>query len=237
MPRTALVSGGSGAVGNAVVRRFIADGYQVAFTFRTGEGSAQQLATDTGALAVRADLLQRSDVEAAVETAMRAFEHVDVLVNNAGATQVMPFALVEEEDWDHVIDANLKTMYMVTHELARHMIRRKSGAIVNVGSLAGQRILDVPVHYATAKAGVTGFTLSLARELARYGIRVNEVVPGLLDAGVGDLVPDKERKDYLAHCMAGRAGRPEEVAAVIAFLAGDDASYVNGQSIHVDGGI
>ena len=111
------------------------------------------------------------------------------------------------------------------------------GAIVNLGSLAGVRVLEVPVHYATAKSAVTGFTLALAREMARYGIRVNAVVPGLLTDGVSAQVPDKQRADYEQHCSLGRAGTPEEVAELVAFLASDRAAYINAQAIQVDGGI
>ena len=149
----------------------------------------------------------------------------------------MPLALIEEEDWDEIIEANLKSMFLVTREVVRGMIARKSGVIVNIGSLAGHRLLEVPVHYATAKAGVTGFTLSLAKELARYGIRVNEVVPGLLTDGIGRMVPEKEMGEYLKHCTAGRPGSPEEVAEVVAFLASDASRYMNAQSLNVDGGI
>jgi NAD(P)-dependent dehydrogenase (short-subunit alcohol dehydrogenase family) len=109
--------------------------------------------------------------------------------------------------------------------------------VINIGSLAGHRLLEVPVHYATAKAGVSGFTLALARELCRYNIRVNEVVPGLLSEGVGRLVPEKERAEYLRYCAAGRPGEPEEVAEVVAFLASEKAGYINAQSVFVDGGI
>jgi 3-oxoacyl-[acyl-carrier protein] reductase len=118
----------------------------------------------------------------------------------------MPFALIEEEDWDEVLAANLKSMFLVTKEVARGMIARKTGSIVNLGSLAGHRLLEVPVHYATAKAGVSGFTLSLAKELARYGIRVNSLVPGLLTDGVGKMVPEKEKEQYIRYCAAGRPG-------------------------------
>jgi NAD(P)-dependent dehydrogenase (short-subunit alcohol dehydrogenase family) len=235
--RAILVTGGSGAVGSALVRRFRADGCAVAFTYLSNAGAAAALEAETGAVGIAADLTKPPDVAAMVERAVQALGRIDVLVNNAGCTQVMPLALIEEEDWDMVLAGNLKSMFLVTREVVRGMILRKRGAIVNIGSLAGHRLLDVPVHYATAKAGVTGFTLALAKELARYGIRVNEVVPGLLSGGVGRMVPEPELADYLAHCAAGRAGEPAEVAEVVAFLAGDRARYVNAQRIFVDGGI
>ena len=235
--KVALVTGGSGALGGAIVRRLRRDGLEVAFTFNAHEKEAGELAEASGAVAFRADLTDRAQVGAMVKGVLGRFGRIDVLVNNAGLTQVMPFALIEEEDWDRVMAANLKSMFLVTREAARGMIARKSGAIVNIGSLAGHRLLEVPVHYATAKAGVGGFTLALAGELARYQIRVNSVVPGLLEAGVGRMVPEKEMADYLKHCAAGRPGRMDEVAEVVAFLASDAAGYVNAQSIFVDGGI
>ncbi len=237
MGRTVLVAGGSGALGGAIVRRFRADGHEVAFTFRTSAGVAEGLCRETGAAAIQADLTDRVQVDAAVEAALETLGRVDILVNCAGATQVMPFALITEDDWDTVIEANLKTLFLVTHAVARHMVARKTGAIVNIGSLAGHRMLEVPVHYATAKAAVSGFTLALAAELARYGIRVNCVVPGLLDGGIGLMVPEALTEEYCRYCATGRPGRTEEAADVVAFLASDRASYVNGQSIFVDGGV
>ena len=149
----------------------------------------------------------------------------------------MPFALIEEEDWDRVLDVNVKGLFLVTKAFVRPMIRRRRGCVVNLGSLAGMRVLEVPVHYATAKSAVVGFTLALARELGRYGIRVNAVVPGLLDAGVSQHVPDTQQEDYRQHCTLGRIGRPDEVAELVAFLASDRAAYLNAQAIHIDGGI
>jgi len=220
-----------------MVRRFSQDRFRVAFTFHHHRERAEQLEKETAASGFQVDLSVSGQVREMVQRVFSAFGQIDVLVNNAGLTQVMPFALIEERDWDEILAANLKTMFLVTKEVVRSMISRKTGVVINIGSLAGHRLLEVPVHYATAKAGVSGFTLALAKELARYNIRVNEVVPGLLSKGVGSLVPEKEKAEYLRYCTAGRPGEPEELAEVVAFLASDKACYINAQRIFVDGGI
>lgn len=237
MSKCVLVTGGSGALGGPIVRRFRADGDNVAFTYKTNREVAEQLAEETGAHALCADLTDSAQVRRVVAEALDCLGEIDVLVNNAGTTQVMPFALIEEQDWDEIMATNLKTLFLVTREAARDMVARRSGAIVNIGSVAGHRLLEVPVHYATAKAGVSGFTTSLAAELKRYGIRVNSVVPGLLEAGIGRNVPRKQFDDYMSHCAAGRPGRMEEVAELVVFLASDRASYINAQNIFIDGGL
>ncbi len=237
MAKTALVTGGSGALGSAVVRKFRSQEIQVAFSYRSGAEKARLLAEETGATALSADLTNASQVQNLVAEAIARLGTIDILVNCAGQTQIMPLALMEEEDWDSTIAANLKSLYLVTRHVVRHMVHKRSGTIVNIGSLAGHRLLDVPVHYAAAKAGVSGFTLALAKELARYNIRVNCVAPGLLEEGVGRMVPEKDRAEYARHCTAGRLGRVEEVAETIAFLASDAASYINAQNIFIDGGL
>jgi 3-oxoacyl-[acyl-carrier protein] reductase len=240
--RTAFVTGGTGAIGAATVRCLASHGARVAFSFHARADQAAQLETeltspDQSVKGFALDLLDAAAMMPLAEKVERELGPVDILVNNAGVTQVLPFALIEEEDWDQVMDVNVKGLFLVTKAFIRPMIRRKRGAIVNLGSLAGMRVLEVPVHYATAKSAVVGFTLSLAREMSRYGIRVNAVVPGLLTEGVSRLVPEAQRLDYEAHCTLGRAGTPAEVAELVAFLASDRAGYINAQAIHIDGGI
>lgn len=237
MDKVALITGGSGALGGAIVEKFSGEGWKVAFTFNKGEDAAEKLQARTGARGFRSELTNPQSVADLAMDVLGCFGQVDALVNNAGRTQVMPFALIEPEDWDEIMESNLKTMYLATREFSRGMISRKSGCIVNIGSLAGHRILEVPVHYAAAKAGVTGFTMSLARELARYNIRVNEVVPGLLSDGVGRLVPEKEMEQYKTYCTSGRTGEPSEVAELVFFLCSGVSGYINAQSIFIDGGI
>ncbi len=237
--RVALVTGGTGAVGRAIVRVLAREGAAVAFTYHSAEATAKDLCAQLGArvAAYRLDVLDGAASLALADRAASELGPVDILVNNAGVTQVLPFALIEEDDWDRMMDVNVKGMFLVTKAFLRGMVHRRRGSVINMGSLAGMRVLEVPVHYATAKSAVVGFTLALAREVSRYGIRVNAVVPGLLTDGVSRLVPEKQQADYAEHCTLGRAGTPEEVAELVAFLAGDRAAYINAQAIAVDGGI
>ena len=240
--KIAFVTGGSGALGTAIVRTLAREGCTVAFSYHQGQAAAQRLADELNVELKRVwpfalDVRDGAATVALAEQIEREVGPVDVLINNAGIAQVMPFALLEEKDWDLLMDTNVKGLFLVTKAFIRGMIRRKRGAVVNMGSLAGTRILEVPVHYATSKSAVTGFTLSLAREVARYHIRVNAVVPGMLTEGVSANVPVKQQEEYARYCTLGRAGTPQEVAEVVAFLASDRSSYVNGQAILVDGGI
>jgi 3-oxoacyl-[acyl-carrier protein] reductase len=258
--KIALVTGGSGAVGEAAVRVMAREGCRVAYTYNRSSERALKLQEELNAAASLADRphpnplpkgegtrlqvaaypLDVLDGKAAIalaETIEQEFGPIDILVNNAGFAQVLPFAMIEEDDWDRMMDVNVKGMFLVTKAFARGLIRRKRGSIVNVSSLAGVRMLEVPVHYATAKSAVVGFTLSLARELGRYKVRVNAVVPGMLTDGVSVNVPEKQQEEYKQYCALSRVGTPEEVGELIAFLASDRAAYINGQAIHVDGGI
>ena len=214
----------------------------MAYSYKSSQDAAACLDQELVAAGfnVTSYFLDVTDAKAVTQLAVRVEQEigpVDVLVNNAGVAQVLPFVMIEEEDWDHMMDVNLKSMFLATKAFVRGMIRRKSGTIINMGSLAGVRMLEVPVHYAAAKSAVTGFTLALARELGRYNIRVNAVVPGMLDEGVSVNVPAKQRQQYESYCALSRVGTCEEVAQVVAFLASKRSSYLNGQSIQVDGGI
>jgi len=237
--KIAFVTGGSGAVGAAIVRALAREGARVAYSYHRGFDAAAALDAELGS-SVRSYSLDVTDAAAVADVAAtieRDLGPVDILVNNAGVAQVLPFAMIEPDDWDRLMDVNVKGMFLVTKAFARGMIRRKAGSIVNIGSLAGMRMLEVPVHYATAKSAVVGFTMALARELGRYSIRVNAVAPGMLTGGVSVNIPEPQRRQYMAHCALGRPGSPDEVAELVTFLASERAGYVNAQTLRVDGGI
>ncbi len=240
--KTAFVTGGSGALGQAIVEALAGQGCRVAFSYYNNADKAQQLESDlsetTGTVkAYPLDVLDAGACASLAQDIEHELGTVEILVNNAGVTHIMPFAMIEEADWDFVMDVNVKGMFLVTKAFARGMIRRKAGNIINISSLAGMRMLEVPVHYATAKSAVTGFTLSLARELGRYNVRVNAVSPGMLTEGVSVNIPDKQKQQYIEYCALSRAGTVAEVAELVAFLADDRSGYINAQVISVDGGI
>lgn len=236
--KTALVTGGTGHIGAAICRTFARHGARVVFTYRDNRQAAERLLAEiANATAFAMDLGDVADIRSKIEAHYAQGGVIDVLVNNAAISQIMPLPLLEEEDVDLIMDVNLKGTLFVTKHVLKGMIRNKAGVIVNVGSIAGMRMLDVPVTYAMTKAAINGLTYALAAELKRFGIRVNSVVPGLIDGGVGEGVPETLRKDFVAHCAVGRPGTALEVAETICFLASGRASYINGQNIVVDGGI
>lgn len=236
--KTVLVTGGTGHIGAEICRAAHRHGARVVFSWRNKQEAAEQLMGEIpGALAVQINLLDVNDIRAKIEALYTEIGVIDVLINNAAISQIMPLPLVEEEDVDLIMDINIKGTFFVTKNVIKGMIRNKTGTIVNVSSIAGSRMLDVPVTYAMTKAAINGMTFALAGELKRFGIRVNAVVPGLIDGGVGQGVPESLKQDFVAHCAAGRTGKAVEVAEMICFLASDRASYVNGQNIAVDGGI
>lgn len=237
-----VVTGGTGAIGEAICRVAAREGADVAFTFVHKEQKARELGAELERLGRRClfghvEAGDAASVDAFCARVEASFGRIDALVNNLGAAQVMPFALIEERDWDEMMRVNLKSMFLFSKAVVRGMIRRRKGVIINVGSLAGHRLMEAPVHYATAKAGVTGFTVGLAQELSRYGIRVVEATPGLIDGGVGANVTDSQMKHFCEHCATGRPGRPDEVAELVAFLASSRASYINATNVCINGGI
>ena len=233
-----FVSGGTGYLGSAICRASADYGARVIFSYHDNEKRAKELMDEIrNSNGININIKDTNDIKKKIEQLHEETETVDVLVNNAGVSQVMPFSMLEEDDVNFMLDVNVKGTVFLTKAVVRRMIRKKQGVIINIGSIAGHRMFDVPVHYALSKAAISGFTFSLAVELKRFGIRVNSVVPGMLEDGVSRGIPEELRRDYLKHCAKGRPGTGREVAEVVCFLASDRASYINGQNIFVDGGI
>lgn len=237
-----LLTGGSRGLGRAFCYGFAMEGARVAFTYhRDEEGARTTLDTlqELGfeARAYRVSVLDSAGTEAMVQDLEQLWGGIDVLVNNAGISQNLPLALMEEEDWDKVMDVNVKGTFLTTRAVVRGMIRRRSGVVLNIGSLAGAKMIEAPMHYYTSKAAIKGFTEVLAKEVARYGIRVNCLAPGLLEEGVGRNLPEHRISEYLEHCSLGRVGTLEEAARFAAFLVSERNTYMSGATVIMDGGV
>jgi NAD(P)-dependent dehydrogenase (short-subunit alcohol dehydrogenase family) len=240
--RVVLVTGGSRGLGGAMVKAFAREGARVAFNYASSDADAAATvaAVETSggvARSYRCSVLDRAGLRAMVRLIEDQIGPIDTLVNNAGVGQVLPLALMEEEDWDRMMDVHVKGAFLATQAVLRGMIKRKRGAILNVSSLAGVRMVRAPVHYCTAKAALRGFTESLAKEVGKYGIVVNAIAPGLLDQGVADNIPVANKADYEANCALGRVGTCAEVAELAALLLSARHTYRNGATVLADGGI
>ncbi|GBC94420.1 3-oxoacyl-[acyl-carrier-protein] reductase FabG [bacterium HR16] len=188
-------------------------------------------------LAVEMDVSRAESVEAGVAEVLSAFGRIDILVNNAGITRDALLVRMREEDWDAVLDVNLKGAFLCSRAVARVMMKQRSGCIINITSIMGLTGNAGQVNYASAKAGLIGFTKSLARELGSRNIRVNAVAPGWIETAMTDALPDQVREAILKQIPLGRLGRAEDVAGAVVFLCSEEASYITGQVLTVDGGL
>ena len=232
--RAALVTGASGGIGAAIARRLHARGAAVVLSGRRRE-ALESLARELGE-AANVVVAELGTAEAARALAKAAGD-VDIIVNNAGVVDDSLALRLSDDQWQRVIDLNLSSAFHIIQPLLRGMVRRRHGRIINITSVVGHTGNPGQANYAAAKAGLAGMTRSLALEVAQRGITVNCVAPGFIDTAMTDQLPDSLRDSILERIPAGRLGTADDVAAAVAWLAGDDAAYVTGQTIHVNGGM
>lgn len=237
-----LVTGGSRGLGLAFCRAFAGAGAKVAFTFAKNvedANDAKRRISRAGSepLVFQGSVSDATHVERTTTALTEAWGGIDVLVNNAGPTQILPLALLEEADWDAVMNTNVKGAYLFSRAVLKSMIRSRSGHILNIGSFASERVVEAPIHYAAAKSALRGMTEALAREVGRYNIKVNLVAPGLLDAGLAQSLPRHRLDEYLAQCPMGRLGTIDEIARAAVFLVSDENSFMTGAKLVFDGGL
>ena len=240
--RVAIVTGGGRGIGRAVAVRLANEGADVAISYRSNDETAESAAEEVRVAGVRCeifkgDVASAGDVEALIKGVTEVFGRIDILVNNAGLTRDNLMMRMKEEEFDDVLNTNLKGTYLCTRAVLRPMIRARWGRIVNVSSVVGLVGNAGQANYAASKAGINGFTKSVAREVAQRGITANVVAPGYVETELTGSLPEKVKDQIRDQVPAGRFGDAEEVAEVVAFLAGEGAGYVTGQTVAVDGGM
>ena len=231
--KTALVTGASRGIGRAIAAELAAAGASVVIGYRSGKDEAEALASELGARAVQADV---SNAEEAARLVADAGD-LDILVNNAGLTRDGLLARMSDDDWRTVLETNLSSVFYTCRAVCRPMMKKRAGAIVNVSSIVGVHGNWGQTNYAASKAGIIGFTKSLARELGSRNVRANVVAPGYVKTQLTDVLPEEATAAMLQNTPLGRLGEPEDIAGAVRFLCSDEASFITGEVILVDGGL
>jgi len=237
-----LITGGTRGIGRAIVDAFAGTGARVAFTYRSSSDEADALVEDlesrgVEALALQGDVAHLDVAQSHVDAVVDAWGSVDVLVNNAGITRDNLMLRMKEEDWDAVIDINLKGVFNYAKAAYRQMMRQRGGVVINLSSVVGVTGNPGQTNYAASKAGIIGFSKSLAKELSSRGVRVNVVAPGYVETEMTEALSDDAREAMLGAVPLGRPASPEDIAQATLFLASPAASYITGHVLHVDGGL
>jgi 3-oxoacyl-[acyl-carrier protein] reductase len=238
----ALVTGGSRGIGRVISEKLARAGYNIAICYSGNESAAQETISEckkhgVQAMFIKADVSNQSDVANMFDEVKQLLGPVEVLVNNAGITKDGLLLRMSEEDYDSVLDINLKGTFLCTKAAIKDMMKARKGKIINITSIVGVQGNAGQANYAASKAGIIGFTKSVSREYGSKGVTVNAVAPGFIQTAMTDQLPDNVKDAYLKQIPAGRFGSPEDVANVVEFLASDKASYVTGQVIEVTGGM
>jgi 3-oxoacyl-[acyl-carrier protein] reductase len=231
--KTALVTGGSRGIGRAIATELAHAGASVVVGYRSGKDEAEALASELGARAVQADVSSPEDAARLVEEA----GSLDILVNNAGLTRDGVLARMPDEDWRLVLETNLSSVFYTCRAACRPMMKKRGGSIVNISSIVGVHGNWGQTNYAASKAGIIGFTKSLARELGSRNVRANVVAPGYVKTRLTEVLPEEATQAMLQNTPLGRLGDPEDVAGAVRFLCSDEAAYITGEVLLVDGGL
>lgn len=238
----AIVTGAARGIGRAIAFELAAAGAAVVVNDVGNQENAEETVnriTASGGMAmfIQADVTQASDVDKLVSTTIEKYGKIDILVNNAGITRDNLLLRMKEADWDTVLNVNLKSVFLCTKAVSRGMLKQRSGAIVNIASVVGIFGNPSQANYAASKAGIIGFTKSMAKELASRGIRVNAVAPGYISTDMTASLPEDVKKEFIKGIPLGHMGTAEEVAKAVLFLVSPAASYITGQTLSVDGGM
>ena len=240
--KIAVVTGASRGIGRGIAQRLAAEGVTVIINYHHSAEAAAEVVAEIEAaggqaVAMQADVSQFAEAQALIKQVKKQFGRIDILVNNAGTTRDNLILLMKEAEWDTVIETNLKSVYNCSKAAVRFMIKQRSGRIINITSVVGLSGQAGQTNYAASKAGIIGFTKSLAKEVGSRHVTVNAVAPGFVLTALTEVLPEEMQAQIIAATPLGRMGNAEDIAGTVAFLASDDASFITGQVISVDGGL